>query len=149
MIKRSIPVTLSVRCETSEYAQGVKDGIIYTLECLLHECDVIMRISPYIDRLTEEKPDDDSIQQYRVRARFTVREKSSGKSRGEWIKTNHAYYEEKIDDAFDIGRTWCPLTHEEIANIVGVKSSDSDWNVNIVYKWVRDVEAKLKEKNYE
>lgn len=156
MIKRSVPVTLSVRCETSEYAQGVKDGIIYTLECLLHECDVIMRISPYIDRLTEEKKDDDSIQQYRVRARFTVREKSSGKSRGEWIKTNHGYYEEKMDDSFDVGRAWYPLTDEEIkaawsqlwydlGNGKFAASDDSSRHTTDMF--ARAIEAKLKEKN--
>ena len=32
MIKRSVPVTLSVFAQTADYAEGVKDGIMYTLE---------------------------------------------------------------------------------------------------------------------
>ena len=53
--------------------------------------------------------------------------------------------EYRIDDPQQ--RNWQGLTDEEIRNIVGVTSADSDWNVTIVYKWIRAIEAKLKEKN--
>jgi hypothetical protein len=44
-------------------------------------------------------------------------------------------------------REWVGLTSEEIMEITGVTSADSDWNVTIIHKWIRDIEAKLKEKN--
>jgi hypothetical protein len=44
-------------------------------------------------------------------------------------------------------RAWVGLTTEEIMEITGVKSTDSDWNVTIVHKWIREIEAKLKERN--
>ena len=44
-------------------------------------------------------------------------------------------------------REWFGLTSEEIMEITGVTSADSDWNVTIVHKWIRAIEAKLKEKN--
>jgi hypothetical protein len=44
-------------------------------------------------------------------------------------------------------RTWDGLTDEELCEIVGVSTSDSDWNVIKVQEWLRKVEAKLKEKN--
>ena len=44
-------------------------------------------------------------------------------------------------------RTWQGLTDEEIMAIIGVTSADSDWNVLVVNKWIRTIEAKLKEKN--
>ena len=44
-------------------------------------------------------------------------------------------------------REWIGLTDEEIMEIVGVTSADSDWNVTIVHKWIHAIEAKLKEKN--
>ena len=44
-------------------------------------------------------------------------------------------------------REWQGLTTEEIMEIIGVKSSDSDWNVIKVQEWLRKAEAKLKEKN--
>lgn len=44
-------------------------------------------------------------------------------------------------------KEWVGLTTEEIIEITGVKSTDSDWNVVIVHKWIRAIEAKLKEKN--
>ena len=44
-------------------------------------------------------------------------------------------------------REWQGLTDEEIREVVGVTSADSDWNVTIVHKWIRAIEAKLKEKN--
>jgi hypothetical protein len=46
-------------------------------------------------------------------------------------------------------RPWQGLTTEEIMEIIGVKSSDSDWNVIGVHKWIRATEAKLKGKNYD
>jgi len=46
-------------------------------------------------------------------------------------------------------RPWVGLTTEEIMEIIGVKSSDSDWNVIGVHKWIRATEAKLKGKNYD
>jgi hypothetical protein len=147
MIKRSIPVTFSAFCESSDYAQGMKDGISHALECLLHECDVIMRVSPYVIQLTTEEPDNDKTQKYQVRARFTAREKRPGKERGEWIKTDHAYYEEEFDNRFDTDRDWKSLTDEEIMGITGITSLNSDWNVKIVHQWIHDIEQALKEKN--
>ena len=44
-------------------------------------------------------------------------------------------------------KEWVGLTTEEIMEITGVKSTDSDWNVTIVHKWIREIEDKLKEKN--
>jgi hypothetical protein len=46
-------------------------------------------------------------------------------------------------------RQWVGLTTEEIMEIIGVKSSDSDWNVIGVHKWIHAIEAKLKGKNYD
>ena len=149
MIKRSIPTTFSAFCEDANYAQGMKDGITHTLECLLHECDVIMRISPYVVQLTTEEPDNDKIHKYQVRARFTVREKRPGKTQGAWIKIDRAFYEEEFDDKFDTDREWKGLTDEELRNIIGISSADSDWNVLKVINWAKAIEAKLREKNHE
>ena len=44
-------------------------------------------------------------------------------------------------------RTWVGLTEEELCEIVGVSTNDSDWNVYKVQEWLRKVEAKLKHKN--
>ena len=44
-------------------------------------------------------------------------------------------------------RTWVGLTQEELCEIVGVSTNDSDWNVYKVQEWLRKVEAKLKQKN--
>ena len=44
-------------------------------------------------------------------------------------------------------RTWVGLTQEELCEIVGVSTNDSDWNIFKVQEWLRKVEAKLKEKN--
>jgi 3'-phosphoadenosine 5'-phosphosulfate sulfotransferase (PAPS reductase)/FAD synthetase len=44
-------------------------------------------------------------------------------------------------------REWVGLTFEEVMEITGVKPTDSDWNVTIAHKWIREIEAKLKEKN--
>ena len=44
-------------------------------------------------------------------------------------------------------RTWVSLTEEELCEIVGVSTNDSDWNVYKVQEWLRKVEAKLKDKN--
>lgn len=147
MIKRSIPNTLSVFCETHEYAEGVKDGIMYTLECLRHECDIILRVSPTVEKITIDEADKDKLQQYKVRARFTAREKRAGKEKGDWIKINRAYYEEEMNDRFDTDREWKNLTHEELVEIIGISTSDSDWNVLRVLNWAKAIEAKLKEKN--
>ena len=46
-------------------------------------------------------------------------------------------------------REWQGLTDEEIMKITGVTSADSDWNVTIVHKWIRAIEAKLREKNFD
>ena len=44
-------------------------------------------------------------------------------------------------------REWVGLTDEELCEIVGLSTNDSDWNVIKVQEWLRKVEAKLKEKN--
>jgi len=44
-------------------------------------------------------------------------------------------------------RKWVGLTEEELCEIVGVSTNDSDWNVYKVQEWLRKVEAKLKDKN--
>lgn len=140
MIKRSVPITFSAFSESSDYAQGMKDGITHALECLLHECDVIVRISPYVIQLTQETPDDDRPQKFQVRARFTVREKRLGAIKGEWIKTDHAYYEEEFDDRFDTDREWKNLTEEEIRIAWGPYFSR---NIEVA----RVIESKIREKN--
>jgi len=48
---------------------------------------------------------------------------------------------------YKLQRDWVGLTHEELCEIVGVSTSDSDWNVVKVQEWLRKVEAKLREKN--
>ena len=56
----------------------------------------------------------------------------------------------RVDDDDDIQeykRPWVGLTQEELCEIVGVSTSDSDWNVAKVQEWLRKVEAKLKDKN--
>ena len=144
-IKRSVPITFSAFCGDPDYAQGMKDGITHALECLLHECDVIVRISPYVVQLSEQQPDDDSPQKFQVRARFTVREKRPGKTRGDWIKTDHAFYEEEFDDRFDTDREWKGLTDEEIAWLWS--SAVEATLENMPRHFARMVEEKLKEKN--
>lgn len=136
-IKRSVPTTLLVRCPNADYAEGVKDGIVYTLECLLHECDVILRLSPTV--IPVDKEDDSQDQQYRVRARFTARSKQEGKPKGEWIKINSAFYEEKFDNSFDNDRDWKGLTDEERTFLT--------WESNNGKHCVAMTEAMLKEKN--
>jgi hypothetical protein len=112
MIKRSIPSTLKIQCEDVVYAEGVKDGVIWALENLLHECDIIMRMMPTVEAIENQKEkadalqEDDAVKVYSVRARFTVREKHPSKPRGEWIKTFSAFYEEEIDDKFETDRDW-------------------------------------------
>ena len=96
MIKRSIPTTFLVKCQNLEYAEGVKDGVMYTLQCLINECDIIMRKSPEVFPLAKEHEEHD--QQYLVRARFTAREKKQGAEKGSWIKTNTSYYEEEMNE---------------------------------------------------
>ena len=44
-------------------------------------------------------------------------------------------------------RTWVGLTEEELCEIVGVSTNDSDWNVYKVQEWLRKLEAKLRSKN--
>ena len=96
MIKRSIPATFLVKCPNLEYAEGVKDSVTWTLQCLLQECDIIMRKSPEILPIAKEHEEHD--QTYLVRARFTARDKKQGTEKGSWIKTNTAYYEEELND---------------------------------------------------
>jgi hypothetical protein len=132
MIKRSIPMAVFISCPTEDYAQGVKDGIMATLSSLMHECDVIVRVSPYIEKMREG----DNI--WFVRARFTAREKVKGREKGDWIKINRNYYEEEMSDNFDIGKEWQELLNEEIYQVMGTDDP---------IKFARAVEAKLKEKN--
>jgi hypothetical protein len=54
---------------------------------------------------------------------------------------------EEDDDIQEYKRPWVGLTQEELCEIVGVSTNDSDWNVFKVQEWLRKVEAKLKEKN--
>jgi hypothetical protein len=58
-----------------------------------------------------------------------------------------APYREDDDDIQDYKKPWVGLTNEELCEIIGVSTSDSDWNVVKVQDWLRKVEAKLKEKN--
>ena len=88
-IKRSVNSTLNVSCRNADYAEGVKDGVVYTLSNLLHECDVVIRDMPYVEYY-------ESNNDYKVRARFSVREKPKGMERGRWIKDFSAYYEEPV-----------------------------------------------------
>ena len=115
MIKRSVPITLVIKCQTTDYADGIKDGIMHTLQCLMHECDIIMRVSPSVHIVNKEN--DNETTQYVVRSRFTVREKKQGRDRGEWIKINSSYYEEEMDDKFDTDREWKSLNDMEVMDI--------------------------------
>jgi len=54
---------------------------------------------------------------------------------------------EEDDDIQEYKKPWVGLTQEELCEIVGVSTNDSDWNVFKVQEWLRKVEAKLKEKN--
>ena len=54
---------------------------------------------------------------------------------------------EEDDDIQDYKKPWVGLTQEELCEIVGLSTNDSDWNVYKVQEWLRKVEAKLKEKN--
>lgn len=54
---------------------------------------------------------------------------------------------EEDDDIQDYKKPWAGLTDEELCEIVGLSTNDSDWNVYKVQEWLRKVEAKLKEKN--
>ena len=44
-------------------------------------------------------------------------------------------------------KEWVGLTLEDVMEITGVTSADSDWNVTIAHKWIRAIEDKLREKN--
>jgi len=106
MIKRSVPNTFAVRCPTIDYAQGVAMGVHEALNCLMHECDIIMRTDTEISEIPKAHPEHD--QEYAVRARFTVREKQKGATKGQIIKINKAYYEEEIDSSLDFERQSAP-----------------------------------------
>jgi len=54
---------------------------------------------------------------------------------------------EDDDDIQDYKKPWVGLTQEELCEIVGLSTNDSDWNVFKVQEWLRKVEARLKEKN--
>jgi hypothetical protein len=54
---------------------------------------------------------------------------------------------EEDDDIQDYKKPWVGLTQEELCEIVGLSTNDSDWNVYKVQEWLRKVEAKLKDKN--
>jgi len=54
---------------------------------------------------------------------------------------------EDDDDIQDYKKPWVGLTEEELCEIVGLSTNDSDWNVYKVQEWLRKVEAKLKDKN--
>jgi hypothetical protein len=54
---------------------------------------------------------------------------------------------EEDDDIQEYKKPWVGLTDEELCEIVGLSTNDSDWNVIKVQEWLRKVEAKLKEKN--
>jgi hypothetical protein len=60
----------------------------------------------------------------------------------QWVECAHCKKLSPLEE-----REWVGLTSEEIMEITGVTSADSDWNVTIVNKWIRAIEAKLKEKN--
>ena len=54
---------------------------------------------------------------------------------------------EDDDDIQEYKKPWVGLTQEELCEIVGLSTNDSNWNVFKVQEWLRKVEAKLKEKN--
>ena len=92
VLKRSVPSTLLVRCQDHQHAEGVRAGVVYALQNLVHECDIIVRLMPVVE---EEEEEEEGLH-YRVRARFTVREKPSHKEKGEWINLSETYYEQEI-----------------------------------------------------
>jgi hypothetical protein len=140
MIKRSVPNTFLVRCPTLDYARGVATGVHEALNCLTHECDIIMRTNVEISTLPKAHEEHD--QEYAVRARFTVREKQKGATRGQVIYINKAYLEEEISDNFDIGKEWKGLSDDEMFDMYA-----KHYHEGKKFSLGRLVEATLKEKN--
>jgi hypothetical protein len=162
MIKRSVPNTFLVRCPTLDYANGVAMGVHEALNCLTHECDIIMRTDTEISEIPKEHPEHD--QEYSVRARFTVREKQKGVSRGQIIKINKAYYEEKIDDSLNFERQLEPTKIMIIPEMLkqagyvkkeewkGLSDTEKLYFLKFlsnqpIWKIIETVETELKEKN--
>jgi len=139
MIKRSVPNTFLVRCPTLDHARGVATGVHEALNCLTHECDIIMRTNVEISTLPKSHEEHD--QEYAVRARFTVREKQRGATKGQIIYINKAYLEEEIDSNFDIGKKWKELTDDEMLMIYAQPHEGFKYSLG------RMLQAKLKEKN--
>lgn len=102
-VRRIIPSTLVIYCEDPVIAEGVIQGINYTLDMLQkNHCDIIMRKPPYVEFV--EKPDSDPqdhVGVYKVRSRFAVASALEGKE-GRRILTASSFYEEIIDHPFDI-----------------------------------------------
>ena len=102
-IRRIIPASLVVFCESEEVAQGVVQGINHTLDCLQdNHCDVFMRMPPYMQWEPKEGTDPiDRIGMYRVRSRFAVASALEGRE-GRRIVTQSSFFEEEIGHPFDI-----------------------------------------------
>ena len=100
-IRRIIPSVLVIYCEDEKTAEGIVQGINYTLDTLQkNHCDVFIRKSPEIERTQcTDEPNGRNI--YRVRARFAVASALEGKE-GRRIKTETSFYEESITNNFDI-----------------------------------------------
>jgi hypothetical protein len=100
-IRRIIPSVLVVYCENKDVAEGIVHGINSTLDALQkNHCDVFIRKPPEIE-YTPATNEPDGRGMYKVRARFAVASALEGKE-GRKIMTNSSFYEEEINDSFDI-----------------------------------------------
>jgi hypothetical protein len=70
-----------------------------------------------------------------------------GRLRGKRRATLGEHMIEEDDDIQDYKKPWVGLTEEELCEIVGLSTNDSDWNVFKVQEWLRKVEEKLRSKN--
>ena len=91
-ITRHVPSSLNITTDNEFHALGLKEGITYALSNLLHECDIIMRLPPIIEKECINK--DDKIYKYKVRSRFTVKSKEDFAEKGKWINIHSHLYEE-------------------------------------------------------
>jgi hypothetical protein len=93
-----VPASLVIHCHTEEQAKHIAHAVKCTLENLLHECDVIMRVPPTIHE-TERDPSDPVRPLFYVRARFTAKPKPPQAPSGQIIMVaGDAPYTGPIDE---------------------------------------------------
>ena len=100
-------------------------------------------------RLEEPEPEPVAWRTFDGEGGYDYRDYELNEDYGYWWEERHPNHKNWVDPLYTAPpqREWQGLTDEEIMKITGVTSADSDWNVVIVHKWVRAIEAKLKEKN--